>query len=34
VQYADETHILMIALDAMQNGGDPRWVSLAERSAS
>lgn len=34
VQYADETHILLIALDAMQNGGDHRWVSLAGPPAS
>lgn len=28
VQYSDEAHVLLIALDSLQNGADHRWVSM------
>ena len=34
MQYASETHLLVSALDALQNNADGRWVSHVSRPAS
>ena len=34
MQYVSETHLLVSALESLQNGSDGRWVSLADRPAS